>query len=218
MSKEYIYALYHYVNGDKVYFYVGRSEREQGIRFKEHRRAANSKEARFDTDVYNYIREKVLCTIFDEEVLCVCEDENPNDYEDYYVIKLIRAGHKLMNMKAGDAKKLAELGEIAATDEVIRSVGELRAYRKRQQDAYAASTALRNGVGGMDASPIPKTLRDEIRALDAGIAATAQKKAEAAKKREIAKAKREAEYQMWLAAKRAEFDACQFGSENARKS
>jgi len=130
--QEYIYALYHYINGTKTYFYVGRSERTKGIRFEEHRANVNRKS--HTEDVYTYIREQVLCQIFEEEILCTCSD-NANDYEDFYVIKLIRDGHNLQNMKHGDQKKIALLSEITELNNnsiVINSVSDLRRHRSAQ--------------------------------------------------------------------------------------
>jgi hypothetical protein len=48
---EFVYALTHYTDGEKKYFYVGRTAREQGVRFKEHQYAAGSVHNRFKTEV-----------------------------------------------------------------------------------------------------------------------------------------------------------------------
>ena len=126
MELEHIYALYSIKEDVKSYFYVGRSIREPSERLKEHHYAVRNKSK--TEDVYKHIRENlVLCDIpyFEQEILCWCNDDEPDDCEDFYVIKLIRGGHKLMNMKRGDAKRVAEAVEIASTSEVFETVAQL---------------------------------------------------------------------------------------------
>ena len=210
---EYIYGLYHYINGEKEYFYVGRSSREVGVRFNEHRYAVNSLAKRFKTDVYEYIRNNVLCTIFEEDILCICEDENPEDYEDFYVIKLIREGFSLRNEKHGDAKRLAafnELKDIAASKALLRTVKELREYRqKRRTEAYERSDRLQQEIKEKDFyvhSPVPASLKAKFKQMDAETAQKAKENAEKAAKKARLKASREADYQQWLNAQRHLFE------------
>jgi hypothetical protein len=141
MSDQFIYSLYHEYNGTQIYFYVGRSSRELGIRYAEHQYAAKSKAKQFDTDVYNYIRANVTHSgekyEFTEKVLCWCDpkdDGNPNDYEDYWVIKMIMDGHPLQNEKHGDERRTALLKEahdIKDSEITLNSVKKLREYRER---------------------------------------------------------------------------------------
>ncbi len=129
--QEFIYALFHHVDFKKVYFYVGRSARAKGIRHDEHIHAANGE--RKQEDVYKYIREHVAYRIFFEDVLCYCKDENPNDYEDFYVVKLLREGAPLQNMKKGDMKKLAELTAISNSTCKIATVSEFKVARAKHR-------------------------------------------------------------------------------------
>lgn len=132
---EHIYALYHYLGTtDKVYFYVGRSSRSSEIRFAEHR--ANVINKKHTEDVYQYIRNEVLCTVFEQEILCEVNESEVNDYEDFYVIDLIQKGHKLQNMKHGDAKSIALLNEaniLKSAGTIINNPQELRVYRDSEK-------------------------------------------------------------------------------------
>ena len=206
---EHIYALVHWVEGQKKYFYVGRTARELGIRFAEHRYAANSTHERFKTDVYEYIRSDVICQIFEEEVLCVCADDQPQDYEDFYVIKLIREGHLLRNEKHGDQKRIAALADAAELGTVeLRDVGELRAYRQeRARIASERSQALRDEVMGTSANP--RRNNGVSQWIEQQNAANVESRAVAAKKaarRKMLAGLRDAEHQRWLAEQAALFE------------
>jgi hypothetical protein len=133
-NREFIYSLVHYREGKKIVFYVGRSEREPGVRFHEHWYAANSDNSKHDTSVYRYIREKVMAGIFEEEILCWADPDVAEDHEDFYVIQMIRRGEPLQNEKHGDLKRLALIDEayVLNRDSVkIETVDDLREYRSR---------------------------------------------------------------------------------------
>lgn len=182
-----IYALYHYLNGEgkKIYFYVGHTNNPER-RFNEHRRNAGRTE-----DVYKYIRSKVLCQIFEMEILCECKDEEPTDYEDFYVIKLIREGHELQNMKHGDAKSYAlndEIADMTKNKITIESVKQLREYREGER---------------------ARKLRDEevvTYTIAPGVMEAREKKAKKAKKAAELKYARDKEFQIWLASERELFE------------
>lgn len=146
---EHIYALYRVWNEEKIYFYVGRSKRAPHIRFSEHQN--NARNTKHTEDVYRYIREQATrCDIqlFEQEILCEVDSNNADDYEDFYVVKLIRAGHDLKNMKHGDAKRMAAY-ELASSSEVIESVSDVKRYKERKQrEAYERSEALKREVLG----------------------------------------------------------------------
>jgi hypothetical protein len=205
---EFIYSLYHYKDGidKKVYFYVGRSEREQGIRFKEHQYAAGSVRECFKTEVYEYIRNEVLCQIFEEEVLCVCEDENPQDHEDFWVIKLIREGHNLRNEKHGDQKRIAALQDaydLEVGGVTVETVQQLREYRARK--ASERSQKLREDVLGTGTNPHPNPAVQEFlqeRASPALVEARTLKEA----RMKLRADWREQEYQRWLTEQRHLFE------------
>lgn len=213
MGKEFVYALYHYKDGvdKKIYFYVGRSYREVGVRFKEHQRAASSNDKRFATDVYDYIRKEVVCGIFEEEILCWVDDDNPQDYEDFFVIKLIREGHNLQNEKHGDQKRIAaiadakELGDVA-----LRDVTELREYRRIREERIAGERAakLREGVLEGTANPRPNIGVQDFLGASAvnAMKARKEKALKAARRKEQAEW-REREHQEWLQKNQKLFDA-----------
>ncbi len=215
LEREHIYALYSEYDMVKSYFYVGRSKRSPEIRLNEHLQAVNN--TKKTEDVYCHIRDNLmLCGIpvFEHEILCWCDDNEPQDCEDYYVIKLIRKGHKLMNMKKGDAKKTAaqnEIMSIAKSKEVFHSVNDLKAYRvKRAAEAYQKSEALRAEVLLHDfhhSSPVPQWLKDTFKRDEAEVLAARKIHAAKAEKRAISKAAREADYQRWLAEQRLFYDA-----------
>jgi hypothetical protein len=129
-----IYGLYYFDSspiGKKRYFYVGRSI-DVIRRLKEHNYA--KKEGH--EDKYDFIREIESQGIdWDVDVLKEIPDgEYPPDNERWYVIKLIREGHDLTNMRYGSESRLKELVEqVAATQ--IRSVSDVakdRLFRKYQ--------------------------------------------------------------------------------------
>lgn len=189
---EFIYALTHYKDGEKKYFYVGRSEREPGVRFAEHRLNANTR----SEDVYRYIRESVQCQIFEEEVLCWCEDENSDDYEDFYVVKLIREGHDLKNSKHGDAKRIAAT-ELAWSPEIINTVRDVRLYKERKaREAYERSEALKKKVKGetQRVGPLTNFLRQTSEASRAAQKLATEKKQQRAAKKKVS----QIEHELWL--------------------
>lgn len=208
-NKEHIYALYGIRNGVKEYFYVGRSEREPSIRFKEHEYSARN--TKKQEDVYLHIRQEFMrCDVFlvEHEVLCWCDEFAPQDYEDFYVIKLIREGYELQNMKHGDQKRLAAIADAKqlATDNVeIATVGQLREYRARK--AFERSEALRKEVLGTGVAPKPNKALDEwIANQSIRAAEDSRLKAAKARKANINKAAREKEHQDWLATQRHIFE------------
>lgn len=202
MKNEFIYALTHWVNGRKIYFYVGRSEREVGIRYKEHRNAVHCYAPRFNTDVYNYIRANDPLMLFEEELLCWCEDDNVDDYEDYWVIKLIRDGHNLQNEKHGDAKRLALLEdayELERDNVRISTVKDYRLYKEKR--AFERAAALREKVlaeeqnSKLHLNPTMLAFFEESSALIAAARVTST--AKAAKKRAMDAVRAEA-MAVWL--------------------
>lgn len=202
---EHIYALVHYIDGKKIYFYVGRSTREPLIRFREHQANVNSVGHR--EDVYEYIRQSVACTVFEQEILCYCEDDNENDYEDFYVIKLIQDGHILQNMKKGDAKRIAlgnEAAVLKSSGVDIRSPRELHIYR-----AFQKSEALRLKVLADGQTPSPKgpILNEFFQQHSAQLAVKKENDKVNAVKKQLTKNNRDAEYAEWLFQQRKLFDA-----------
>lgn len=200
MSKqERIYALYYEDNQGKHYFYVGRTEREGDARYKEHRAAVLAENnPKFKTDVYEFIRNEVPYGVFYEEVLCVCNQDNPDDYEDFYVVQLIRAGHTLQNMKSGDARRLAAT-ELANSTEVIRSPKDVRAYKDRIAGEKAAELRRKilSGEKAVVIGPTPEMLAER------------ERKAAAAKKKELREKAWQEDRNKWLAEMNHLFDTGQ---------
>lgn len=143
-NQEHVYALYKDYGDKRQYFYVGRSSRSPGARLKEHIR--NSQNIEHTEDVYQFIRaecEPCGIPIWDQEILCMVKEENMDDYEDFYVVRLTRQGHKLQNMKRGDAKRLAAL-EMAASDFPINTLLDIKKYKEHIR--VATSERLRKSV------------------------------------------------------------------------
>jgi hypothetical protein len=207
-NKEFIYALTHWLNGEKIYFYVGRTERELGIRFKEHQYDAQHKH----TDVYTYIREFVLCQIFEEEVLCYCRDDEPDDCEFFWVVQLIRAGYKLQNEKHGDAKRIAA-ETCANTSYPIHKISDVKKYKE-----YVKSEALRAKILAETTeteSKLPPNVAAFIKEHSTQAIAARKQQAERRTKLDAAKVRREEEYQLWLNEQRNLFeDARQRGDDS----
>ena len=198
-TNEHIYALTHWIDGKKKYFYVGRSARPDGVRYKEHQYASSWGH----TSVYKYIRDHVLCGIFEEEILCRCDDDNPDDSEFYWVVKLIREGHNLQNEKNGDAKRIAA-EECAATDYAINTVSDVRRYRQEVADRAAALKRKINGETISDRyDPSAEYIRTRAKMIEANRAEEKRK----AEKKALAAARREEEHQKWLFEQRALFEA-----------
>lgn len=155
-----IYGLYSTVDGVKSYFYVGQTTRGLEVRAKEH--LYNTTNANHTEDVYEHIRRNKV--EWDIEELCLVKDDAPNDCEDFYVVLLIRAGFELMNMKKGDAKKLAELNTIANGIEWFASVKEFNATRERvRTEAFIRSEALRRRLRG-ETEPPPEHVNPHLAA------------------------------------------------------
>lgn len=149
MKQEHIYGLYWLWNDEKHYFYVGRSKRDPKERFTEHIR--NSIDLNHKEDVYQFIRAECMpcdVAIWYHDVICWCEDNRTEDYEDFYVIQFIRDGHDLKNMKHGDQKKIAalldEVNDLRVSNTKLESVNDLRVYRHMKE--YERSNALKRKI------------------------------------------------------------------------
>lgn len=97
---DYIYALWHWDNKQKTYFYVGRTIHPDQ-RIREHRYGAR---AYRDGDELKYQYANALNatgTPWYMEVLMECGPDTEH-FEDFYINKL--RAHPLMNMKAGDSE------------------------------------------------------------------------------------------------------------------
>lgn len=193
---EHIYALYRVWNEEKIYFYVGRSKRAPHIRFSEHQN--NARNTKHTEDVYRYIREQATrCDIqlFEQEILCEVDSNNADDYEDFYVVKLIRAGHDLKNMKHGDARRIAAT-ELANSAEVIESVSDVKRYKERKQrEAYERSEALKREVLSVEQTSKMSGFFQKIRddALEARRIEEEKRRVRVTKKQ-----LRDAEYSEWI--------------------
>ena len=203
MTNEHIYALTYWFDGKKIYFYVGRSARDDGIRFKEHQYAAEWGH----TSVYKYIRENVICEIFEEEILCRCSDEiDVDDSEFYWVVKLIREGHKLMNEKNGDAKRIAA-EECAASTYAINTVADVRTYKKMKiKEACDKAEKLRQSIMGTATEERYDPSAAYIKSMASKVAEKREEVKQRMTKSARAKAAREEAHQKWLYEQRALFE------------
>lgn len=199
-NKEFVYALVHYLNGQKIYFYVGRSERDPGIRFKEHQYDANHKH----TDVYTYIRQHVLCQIFEEEILCYVDEDEPDDCEFFWVVKLIREGHKLQNEKHGDAKRVAA-EKCANTSYAIHKINDVKKYKEYVKSEELRAKILQNTTE--TESKLPPVVAAFLRQSPVKLTPAEQYKLDQKRSRkDAAKQQREEEHQKWLNEQRHLFE------------
>jgi len=140
-----IYALFYLEpqTCDKKYFYVGQSN-DLGRRLKEHRRLiSNGTE-----DKYVFMRQLARRGVaWDADTLKIIPDgEHPPDHERWYVIKLVRDGHELQNMRHGSRAHQLEIAQQVA-DLRIRSVVDVRRDRERRAvRAGEASKRLRRKI------------------------------------------------------------------------
>ncbi|MGF6768752.1 hypothetical protein P3T18_001222 [Paraburkholderia sp. GAS199] len=112
--------------GEKQYFYVGKTERSVEVRLREH----VVKSAHGHENVYEHLRRLELANeTWAAEVLRHCVGtEYREDAERFEVIQLLRQGHDLQNMRYGDAKQREEMKRQAA-DPTIRSLEDVTAAR-----------------------------------------------------------------------------------------
>jgi hypothetical protein len=156
-----VYGLF-YCQADrpsyKNYFYVGRSI-DMFRREKQHHYAKK----KGHEDKYEFIRELESNGIqwHTEALREIAEDEYPPDNERWYVIKLTREGHALMNMRHGSAEHRKELAE-QVQNPTIRSAADVRIDRARRK--YAASRRLRRKVleTALRKEGIPNVFEDKL--------------------------------------------------------
>ena len=145
--KESIYSLFYLFEGQKNYFYVGRSK-QPTTRMQQHRWSAK----RGDTEaVYQFIRNLWAVSIdFDHEILAEV-DETDLRYEAFYVYQKIIEGFELTNMKMGDAVKNAATETIASRKEKFTSPATFLTALDREieeADSRAKADLLNKKVRG----------------------------------------------------------------------
>ena len=138
-----IYGLFYHDDSappTKHYFYVGRSI-DVFRRFKQHNYAKKSGHE----DKYELIRElEAKGVAWDVEVLREIPDgEYPPDNERWFVIKLTREGHSLMNMRYGSVEHRQELAEQVGSPH-IRDVSDVQQDRLRRK--YQASKRVHRRI------------------------------------------------------------------------
>lgn len=146
-----IYGLYYFepkVPSQKAYFYVGQSI-DSIRREKQHRYAAKNGHE----DKYEFMRQLESRGLqwYKETLREIPEGEYPPDNERWFVIKLTRDGHTLMNMRHGSVAHRKELAE-QVISLAIRSVSDVKNDRERRK--FAASRNLRRRL-------LEKALRKE---------------------------------------------------------
>ena len=156
-----IYALFYEdpsQPGDKRYFYVGRSA-DMFRREKQHHYAKKQGHE----DKYEFIRalEARGVSWHSELIRSIPDEEYPPDNERWFVIKLTRDGHELMNMRHGSAEHRRELAAQVHSQK-IRSVIDVKIFRILRK--YAASRALRRGIleKTLKRSGIPDVREDKL--------------------------------------------------------
>ena len=156
-----VYGLFYFdpsVGSDKLYFYVGRSI-DMFRRAKQH----NYAKRKGHEDKYEFIREleeKGIVWHF-EALHEISDEEYPPDNERWFVIKLTREGHRLMNMRHGSEEHRRELAEQVLSP-LIRNADDV--CRVRVQKKYQASKRLRRKVllSTMKREGIPDVLSDTL--------------------------------------------------------
>lgn len=121
-----IYALFVTTpDGARHYFYVGKTRRSSAERAREHaNRTRNGHE-----DLYAHLRSLARSGIeWTHEELRVCDAEYEVDAERFEVVRLLRQGHDLCNMRFGDARMRAELARMR-DDPAVRSADDVRSAR-----------------------------------------------------------------------------------------
>lgn len=174
-----IYGLF-YHDDVKHYCYVGRSI-DVFRRIKQHNYAKKSGHE----DKYEFIRELEAKGIaWNFEVLRKIPDgEHPPDNERWFVIKLTREGHQLMNMRYGSTEHRQELAEQVRSPH-IRSVSDVQHGRlrkkyqtsKRLQRRILAATLKREGIPNVSNDKLlPRVLHrrlinQKVTSVEAGVA------------------------------------------------
>ena len=169
---DHIYALYWEYEAKRHYFYVGHTN-DIKTRLTTHRRSSKTG----SEDKYVYIRKELEPAGVEwniELIKDIPDGEYPPDYERYYVIQYIRAGHPLKNMKHGDLEKHKEIEEQVA-DLAIRTVVDVKADRikrdaakvvAKEQALYAKSEQLRLKIEAEQAAQAAMTERELARAKE----------------------------------------------------
>lgn len=142
----------------KCYFYVGRSI-DMFRREKQHHYAKK----KGHEDKYEFIRELEAKGLawHTEALREIADDGYPPDNERWYVIKLTREGHTLMNMRHGSAEHRKEMAE-QVQNLKIRSAANVRIDRAQRK--YAASRKLRRKLleTALRREGIPNVLEDKL--------------------------------------------------------
>lgn len=126
-SRDYrIYALYLTTpDGSRQYFYVGKTRRAIAARVREH----VNRTSRGHEDLYVHLRALAAAGAdWACEELRVCDAQYEPDVERFEVVRLLRLGHDLCNMRYGDAGHRAELIRLR-DDPAIRSAADVRRAR-----------------------------------------------------------------------------------------
>ena len=185
--KDHIYTLVR-VDSEEV-FYVGRTNNPTR-REVEHRYAA----AHGHEDKYAYIREQLKDIDWELRVVReIAEGEVVVDYEDFYVIKYLREGQPLQNMRAGDARQAAAR-EMAASECEFATVAAVAAWKREREQARERMAA-----------PIT-TRHPKLAAFFAEHAQEVEQARAKSGQRAARKVKAERERAKWLAAERAAFE------------
>jgi len=119
----------------RIPFYVGETSNFEQ-RLKDHQRAGKNADAT-STLVYQTIKEFNEADItWTMEPIVEFGQEGPTDLEDEWIMRYLYDGHKLTNMKKGNANWMVER-EVAAKDMRKRGISSYRKYRQiiTQEDA-----------------------------------------------------------------------------------
>jgi len=155
-----VYGLFYRdpTNGEKKYFYVGRSV-DTGRRMKQHGYAKSTG----SEDKYAMIRDLERRGIgWELETLReIQEGEYPPDNERWYVIQLTRDGHALTNMRHGSIEHRQELAE-QVRNPSIRNIADVCADRAKRKFASSRHLRLRILKKALKSEGIPDVAADKL--------------------------------------------------------
>lgn len=164
---EIIYGLSHIENNEKVYFYIGHTNRPPEKRMNEHRYLTGKPNTVAGQYLrYDYTRAlDALGILWNMDVLSsVPEGIYLGDYEFEYIIKYLIAGHPLQNQKHGDKLNIAGDEELKSMiSSGVRTALDVKKFREKKEAETLANKLARQ----LKQAAKVKTAADKIEAYKA---------------------------------------------------
>jgi hypothetical protein len=144
---EIIYGLSHIENNEKVYFYIGHTNRPSAKRLYEHRNLTGRPGNKAGQYLrYDYSRAlDALGISWDMDILSTVPDGiYLGDYEFEYIIKYLIAGHPLQNQKHGDKLNIAGDEELKSMISCgVRTAADVKKFREKKEAETEANKIAR---------------------------------------------------------------------------